>query len=34
MRRGLTAEGGGLVAVVQAVVVPIALPAFLDAAAV
>lgn len=31
---GLTAEGGGLIAVVQAVVIPVALPALLDAAAV
>lgn len=30
----LTAEGRGLVAVVQAIVVPVALPALLDAAAV
>lgn len=34
MRQALTAEGGGLVAVVQAVIVPVALPALLDAAAV
>lgn len=34
MGRGLTAEGRGLIAVVQAVVVPVALPPLLDAAAV